>query len=270
MSLRQFYPKRNSRHQVSSWKMAILYITIAIAILLQISYPLIDGESLRIVTIATVYWAAAAMCIHAVLAYGIKYASIFVSTTFTYALVVEQIGSKTGWPFGNYEYSGTLGYQIYGVPLVVPFAWVMIAHPLLIAARKITKNWVFLYGGLAMMAWDLFLDPQMVASERWLWDFSGSHVPFQPEIPLSNMFGWLLTGMGLMAILNKFLQVDRRKTKTSTVVPDLFLFWTLFSGIVGNIFFFDRPGVALFGGVVFGLVLIPYIFVLRFGPPTND
>jgi putative membrane protein len=124
----------------------------------------------------------------------------------------------------------------------------MIAHPLLIAARKITKNWVFLYGGLAMMAWDLFLDPQMVAAERWLWDFSGSHVPFQPEIPLSNMFGWLLTGMGLMGILNKFL----------------------FSGIVGNIFFFDRPGVALFGGVVFGLVLIPYVFVLRFGPPAND
>jgi len=73
-----------------------------------------------------------------------------------------------------------------------------------------------------------------------------------------------------MAILNKFLQVDRRKTKTSTLVPDLFLFWTLFSGIVGNIFFFNRPGVALFGGLVFGLVLLPYIFVLRFGPPAND
>jgi uncharacterized membrane protein len=270
MSLRQFYPKRNSRHQVSSWKIAILYLATAIAIVLQISYPLIDGEALRIVTIATVYWAATAMCIHALLAYGIKYTLIFIATTFTYALIVEQIGSKTGWPFGNYEYSGTLGYQIYGVPLVVPFAWIMIAHPLLIAARKITKNWVFLYGGLGMMAWDLFLDPQMVAAERWQWDFSGSHVPFQPEIPLSNTFGWLLTGMGLMAILNKLLQVDRRKTKTSTVVPDFFLFWTLFAGVVGNIFFFNRPGVALFSGVVFGLVLIPYIFVLRFGPPAND
>ncbi len=248
----------------------MLYLATAIAIVLQISYPLIDGESLRIVTIATVYWAAIAMSIHAVLAYGIKYASLFVTTTFTYALIMEQIGSKTGWPFGNYEYSGSLGYQIYGVPLVVPFAWIMIAHPLLIAARKITKNWVFLYGGLGMMAWDLFLDPQMVASERWLWDFSGSHVPFQPEIPLSNTFGWLLTGMGLMAILNKLLQVDRRKTKTSTFVPDFFLFWTLFSGIVGNIFFFNKPGVALIGGVVIGLVLSPHIFVLRFGPPAND
>ncbi len=26
--------------------------------------------------------------------------------------------------------------------------------------------------------------------------------------------------------------MDRRKTKTSTTVPDIFLFWTLFSGIV--------------------------------------
>ena len=107
MSLRQFYPKRNSRHRVSSWKMATLYITTVIAILLQISYPLIDGEPLRVVTIATVYWAAAAMSIHALLAYGVKYASIFISTTFIYALIIEQIGSKTGWPFRSYEYSGT-------------------------------------------------------------------------------------------------------------------------------------------------------------------
>jgi putative membrane protein len=28
--------------------------------------------------------------------------------------------------------------------------------------------------------------------------------------------------------------------------------------------------VALIGGVVFGLVLLPYIFLLRFGPPANN
>jgi hypothetical protein len=27
--------------------------------------------------------------------------------------------------------------------------------------------------------------------------------------------------------------------------------------------------VALTGGLVFGLLMVPYIFVLRFGPPTN-
>ena len=270
MSLRQFYPRKNMRRQVAGWKLFILYATLVVAIGLQISYPLIEGEPLRVVTIATVYWAAAAMFLHAMLAYGVVYAMQFLFITFTYALLVEQIGSRTGWPFGSYEYSGSLGYQIYGVPLVVPFAWVMLAHPIFIAARKVTKNWVFLYGGFGMMAWDLFLDPQMVSAERWVWDFTGTSVPFQPEIPLSNTFGWLLTGMGLMAILNLALRKDRRKVATSTAVPDFFLMWTWFSGVVGNLFFFDRPVVALIGGVVFGLVLLPYIFLLRFGPPASN
>jgi putative membrane protein len=270
MSLRQFYPRKNSRRQVAPWKLYSLYLTLAIAIGLQISYPLIDGEVLRVVTIATVYWAAAAMFLHAIFAYGIVYAIQFLSITFTYALVIEQIGSRTGWPFGSYEYSGSLGYQIYGVPLVVPFAWVMIAHPIFIAARKVTKNWVFLYGGIGMMAWDLFLDPQMVSAERWTWSFTGSHVPFQPDIPLSNAFGWLLTGMGLMALLNLTLRSDRRKIGTSTLVPDALLFWTWFAGVIGNLFFFDQPGVAFIGGLIFGLFLLPYIFLLRFGPPANS
>jgi putative membrane protein len=270
MSLRQFYPRKNLRERVASWKLFILYTTSLVAIGLQISYPLIDGEALRVVTIATVYWAAAAMFIHASIAYGFVYSFQFLFIAFTYALAVEQIGSRSGWPFGNYEYSPTLGYQIYGVPLVVPFAWVMMAHPILLAARKVTTNWVFLYSGFGMMAWDLFLDPQMVSAERWTWDFAGSHVPFQPAIPISNALGWLLTGMGLMAILNKSLRFDRRRVSTSTAVPDFFLLWTLFSGVVGNLFFFDRTGVALIGGIVFGLFLLPYIFLLRFGPPANN
>jgi putative membrane protein len=269
MSLRQFYPKRNNRKVISSWKLFFLYAVLIVAIGLQIAYPLIDGEVLRVVTIATVYWAAGAMMLHAIFAYGFIYAITLLSITLTYALLVEQIGSKTGWPFGSYEYSGSLGYQIYGVPLVVPFAWVMIAHPILIMARKVTKNWVFLYGGLGMMAWDLFLDPQMVAAERWVWDFEGVSVPLQPEIPLSNTFGWLLTGMGLMAILNKILRFDRRQKLNVPNTPNYFLAWTYFSGIVGNLFFFNMPGEAISGGIVFGILLIPYIFVLRLGPPNN-
>ena len=74
MSLRQFYPKKNSRQQVSTWKLITVYATLLVAIGLQISYPLIDGEALRVVTIATVYWGATAMFLHAIIAYGILYA----------------------------------------------------------------------------------------------------------------------------------------------------------------------------------------------------
>ena len=79
MSLRQFYPRKNMRRQVATWKLIVLYATVVVAIGLQISYPLIEGESLRLVTIATVYWAAAAMFLHAMLAYGVIYAYSFYS-----------------------------------------------------------------------------------------------------------------------------------------------------------------------------------------------
>jgi putative membrane protein len=143
----------------------------------------------------------------------------------------------------------------------------MMAHPLLIVARRMTKKWTFLYGGVALMAWDLFLDPQMVGAGRWKWEVTGSHVPFQPDIPLSNMFGWLLAGITLMAILNFSLPKEQRKYGSSLLASDVFLAWSWFGGIISNLFFFGRPGVALFGGFFYTLVLAPYFFARWLGRP---
>lgn len=265
MSIRNFRPRRDTRRRISPLSNTLLVAVLTVAIGLQISYPLVTGETLRIVTIASVYWAAGAMLLHALIAYRFSYAFRFLVITFCYALLVEQIGMRTGWPFGNYEYSGSLGYQIYGVPLVVPFAWIMMAHPIFLVARRLSPNWVFLIGGYGLMAWDLFLDPQMVSAERWSWEFSGQAVPFQPEIPISNTFGWLLTGMGLMALLNIALPRERRSMVPSRTVPILFLFWSWLSGIIANIFFFDRPGVAFLGGVFLGSLVTWYFLAIRFG-----
>ena len=61
---------------------ALLTTVMAIAISLQIAYPLLDGEALRVVTIAVVYWGAGAMVLHAALAYGTRYAFTYISFTF--------------------------------------------------------------------------------------------------------------------------------------------------------------------------------------------
>ena len=207
------------------------------------------------------------MVLHALLAYGARYAFTYLFVTAMFGLFIESVGVKTGWPFGTYEYDPSLGHTIAGVPYVVPFAWVMMAHPVLIAARRVAGNWVFLYGGYALAAWDLFLDPQMVAADRWRWTFDGAHVPFQPEIPLSNTFGWLLSGMALIAILHQVLPRDRRKSSASFGAVDLWLTWTFFGGVVSNLFFFDRPGVAFFGGIAFALFFLPYAFSRWLGRP---
>ena len=207
------------------------------------------------------------MLLHGYFSFGARYAISYFAITFLFALATEELGMRTGWPFGTYSYDPSLGFKIFALPLVVPFAWLMIAHPVLVAARRLTQHWVFLYGGAAMAAWDLFLDPQMVSSHRWTWQFTGSHVPFQPEIPISNTFGWLFAGMGLIALLHVTLPRERRKGGAELIAVDIFIFWTLFSGIVGNLFFFHRPGVALFAGAIFALLFGPYLFSRWFGRP---
>ncbi len=267
MPIRHYSPRRNRHRAISRRLSGILIAVLAIAITLQIIYPLIEGETLRLVTIAVVYWGAGAMLLHALLAYGPRYAFTYLGITFLFALMIEHIGVTTTWPFGEYSYSPDLGIQLFSVPLVVPFAWVMIAHPALVISRRVAGHWVFLYGGIVMAAWDLFLDPLMVSSGRWTWVVSGPHVPFQPEIPLSNTFGWLLSGMVLIAILHLVLTRERRKIGASLLAVDIFLAWTLFSGVVGNLFFFSRPGIAFFAGAIFSAVLTPYLLTRWLGRP---
>ena len=267
MSIRHYSPRRNRRRGISSRSQFALNLTLGIAILLQISYPLLSGEALRVVTISTVYWGAGAMALHALLAFGARYAFTYLGIALSFGFLIELMGLKTGWPFGTYEYDPSLGPQLFDVPLVVPFAWAMIAHPILCAARRVAGNWVFLYGGFGLMAYDLFLDPQMVTAGRWTWEVTGSHVPFTPEVPLSNAFGWLLSGMALIAILHLALPRDRRKVSASFITIDIFLIWTWFAGVVSNLFFFDRPGIAFIFGATFGAVLAPYIFSRWLGRP---
>lgn len=267
MSIRHYTPRRRSRGGASPQLIMVMSITLGLAVLFQVIYPLVSGVTLQVVTVASVYAAALAMFLHGLAAYGARYAGTLLGITLIFGFVIEQIGVNTSWPFGEYTYSATLGPKIFSVPLVVPFAWVMIAHPCLVAARRVAGSWVFLYGALLMTAWDLFLDPLMVTSGRWTWVIKGAHVPFQPEIPISNTFGWLLSSMALMAILHFSTPRDRRKNGGALLAVDIMLFWTLFSGVIGNLFFFDRPGIALFAGSILGLLLAPYFFNRWIGRP---
>ena len=269
MTIRNYRPRRSARRLVSRNQTILLYTGLLSVIGLQIVYPLIHGNVLRIVTLATVFVGAATMVFHSYLVYGPLFATIFTFITFSYSLGIETLGVKSGWPFGRYHYDHSLGLQIFGVPLLVPFAWIMLSYPILVAARRAAAHWVFLYGGIGLMLWDLFLDPQMVDAGRWSWKLVGPKVPFEPMIPLSNAAGWLFAGMGLMALLHRLLPRDRRKNSINSRVPDTLLFWTLFGGVIGNLFFFHHPKIAEFVGTLFAIYLLPYLFQLRFGRPDT-
>lgn len=112
----------------------------------------------------------------------------------------EWFGTRTGRPFGRYEYTGRLRPTLAGVPVVVPVAWFAMAAP----AREVASAVLggrsspvarVAVGATALTAWDVFLDPQMVAAGVWRWTSPGRY----RGIPLTNFVGWWVTAAVLMA-----------------------------------------------------------------------
>lgn len=111
--------------------------------------------------------------------------------------MIEALGQSTGFPFGNYEYTAALQPQIGGVPVLIPLAWMMMLFPAWAVAESILSPlrsrlgsgyWLAFaaLSGLVFTAWDLYLDPQMVARGLWVWETPGGYF----GIPWINYFGW--------------------------------------------------------------------------------
>jgi uncharacterized membrane protein len=237
---------------------AMPWVLALATIAMQIAYPLVDGGWLRRVTIGSVVLFALASVTHAWVHRGFRWAFTLVAVTAGGGLAAEAIGVRTGFPFGDYAYSDALGPQLLGVPVVVPLAWTMMAYPMFLAARRISRRWAAVVGGVGLAGWDVFLDPQMVADGRWRWSDPTPGLPGVRDVPLTNFVGWLVVGIAMMALLSLALPRDR----ASETVPALLLFWTYFGSIIGNVFWFGTHAIALAGGIAMGLVAIPYAWTL--------
>jgi putative membrane protein len=113
--------------------------------------------------------------------------------------VVEFVGSRTGFPFGRYHYTHRLQPQVGDVPLLIPLAWLMSLPPAWAVADAISGGrglGFVVMAGLAVAAWDLFLDPQMVGWRLWVWERRGGYF----GIPWSNYLGWALASGAMTAI----------------------------------------------------------------------
>lgn len=161
-------------------------------------------------------------------------------------LVAERVGSTTGFPFGEYDYTGALQPAIGGVPVIVPLAWFAMGVPALEVGRRITRSRIgaVVAGAGALTAWDLFLDPQMVDNGYWEWAVDGAY----HGIPLSNYAGWLGLGIVVLAVLDR---IRPDALPTSTPLYLLYVWWTVMNTI-GFTVFFGEPFVGLVGGVGMG------------------
>jgi putative membrane protein len=191
---------------------------------------------------------------------------------------MEYLGSKHGFIFGNYTYTDNLGYKALGqVPVIIPVAWFMMLYPSWETAGLLTRRMSgvkyqasrVILAALAMTAWDLSLDPRMVADGNWIWHDGGAYF----GIPLSNFAGWIITSAMIYAV---WMLLDKRDWRLgiedSNVQSPLFNLqsqlpiWAYIITWIGesmaNALFWGGPLVALWVFVAMGLFAVPALRIL--------
>ena len=186
---------------------------------------------------------------------GWKKALLLLVLTFAVSLLFECVGVATGWVYGPYHYTNKLGPKFLGlVPLLIPVAWFMMTYPSYVIARylvPVIKNawmwrlWVAALGAVVMTAWDLAMDPMMVAGGHWVWEQPGAYF----GVPLQNFLGWWLT---IFITFLLFLFLARIKSEPATTINTFkpLAVWsyaiTGFSSVLAD-FEFGLDGPALVG-----------------------
>ena len=181
--------------------------------------------------------------------WGWKRTMLSVSAVIVGTILAEIIGTKTGFPFGHYHYTESLQPQILGVPVLIGFAWLMllpITWGMAYATPFNNRFAIAIYAGFAMTAWDLYLDPQMVGWDLWVWDQVGVLQYF--GIPLQNFMGWFLVATLMTWVINP---------PKLTPFPCLLIYgcvWIL--QFIGQFVFWGQMLVAVFGFIGMGSILL--------------
>jgi len=210
-----------------------------------VATPLLERGRRRLASTAVVSGLAVTTGAAAVRRWGRPRALVAAATIAVATTAIERLGTTTGRPFGRYHYSGALRPTAAGVPALVPAAWFAMSLP----AREVAHAALggranpltrIALGAAALTAWDLFLDPQMVAEGYWRWDRPGRY----RGIPLTNYAGWFATSLGLMAVLELLVPPRGRGDRALVGVYG----WMAVMETVGFAAFFDDPLVAAVGG----------------------
>jgi uncharacterized membrane protein len=198
--------------------------------------------------------------LHQVQMQGRQAAFTLVSIVVPTSLAVEAVGVVTGLPFGHYHYTPLLGPMAFGlVPWIIPIAWTMMAYPALTVAQTLLGRPIrtvphilsqAILASLALTAWDLMLDPHMVAEGRWIWetpDGLGNYA----GIPVLNYLGWALTGFVIFVVYGLWARRAASRTisrpaATGSALPLIFYTVTWGMEVLANAYW-GRPEVALVG-----------------------
>ncbi|MDB5073327.1 MAG: hypothetical protein JWM87_4438 [Candidatus Eremiobacteraeota bacterium] len=218
---------------------------------------------------AAMFLGAIAMLAYGLFALGARRTLIFFFAATVISATAELTGTKTGWPFGGYEYTGFLGPKLLGrVPVAVPLSWFYMGFASYVladavAAQRAWRNRTLssiALGTWLLTAWDLVLDPSMAAPQMqyihfWVWHESGAYF----GMPLRNLAGWF--GTGLLFIAVGRLLWNERVPRTAPPVALPFAIYAV--NVVWSMVLSVSAGMWPTALAAIALALLPAAFALR-------
>src|SRR5207302_9841971 len=133
--------------------------------------------------------------------YGWKAIAVFMVVTAIVSNILENSSILTGFPFGPYYYTDSLGPKIALVPVFISLSYISFGYlawlfsTLLVSeVRKgsalLISVAVPLVASFVMVAWDFCLDPiASTINHAWIWKDGGGYF----GVPFSNYPGWSFT-----------------------------------------------------------------------------
>jgi uncharacterized membrane protein len=227
-----------------------------------IAYPLSGGSARTAISWVIVLLGSAAAISHAWVGRGTRTGLGVLVLVAVVAVGFEALGLSTGFPYGSYTYSDVLGPTLFGVPFLVPLAWLMMAWPSWVLARRLvprSRPWRVLVAAYVFAAWDVVLDPQLVQAGFWRWAHPAPGLPGIDTVPLTNLGGWLLAGLVLMTLLDLLVARTATPPRIGDTAPLLTLAWMVLGGALAHAVWLDLPGSAVWGLVLALPVVLAHV-----------
>ena len=195
---------------------------------------------------------------------------------FVLPFVAEVYGVNSGHLFGHYRYTDALGTRLFGVPLIIGVAWVLILYASAHLASLLVSPAPYIeqddsrwrkfashaglagVGAFAATAWDLMMDPVAVGAGWWRWHGGGAYTPHvEGGVPISNFLGWWIVAFLCLFLYQSLqtasIQNGRRNLYLGAIILYLYLF---LAGLAMSLLALKRSDVALIGAMSMGPFIV--------------
>jgi len=161
--------------------------------------------------------------LHGARLYGLRGILVFVAVCLAVGNIFENLGVRTGFPFGHYYFTNVMGPKFLIVPVFLGLAYVGVAYLSWTLARIILREaqstpsgsrlvTLPLFASCIMVSWDLSMDPIWSTIVRaWIWLNGGRYF----GVPLSNFAGWFLTVFAFYQLFALYLRARPTRAESS-------------------------------------------------------